>query len=158
MDDLAGRGEKSSASRSDRRGFAEQRISSQAGVSAIDIVDRQHNQDSSALLMRTEIQGLKPPDTPTQYRAVGFLRAQYLPSADKFRQGTLVTDDGLFPAELNHDLANWLKKNPDQLEQPNLWMVYPRKSDSSPGLTFSARRLADESTSREKLGGKLKLL
>ncbi len=147
MDDLASRGEKSSASRSDRRGFAEQRISSQAGVSAIDIVDRQHNQDSSALLMRTEIQGLKPPDTPTQYRAVGFLRAQYLPSADKFRQGTLVTDDGLFPAELNHDLANWLKKNPDQLEQPNLWMVYPRKSDSSPGLTFSARRLADESTS-----------
>ncbi len=36
-----------------------------------------------------------PPDTPTQYRAVGFLRARYLPNADKFRQGTLVTDDGL---------------------------------------------------------------
>ena len=55
--------------------------------------------------MSTYIPGLKPPDTPTQYRAIGFLHAKYLPSAENFLRGTLVTDDGLFPAALNHALA-----------------------------------------------------
>ena len=93
--------------------------------------------------MSTYIPGLKPPDTPTQYRAVGFLHAQYLPSAENFLRGTLVTDDGLFPAALNHALANWLKKNPEQLSTSYIWLVYPRKLKESPGLTFSVKSIVE---------------
>ncbi len=93
--------------------------------------------------MSTYIQGLKPPDTPTQYRAVGFLHAKYLPSAENFLRGTLVTDDGLFPAALNHALANWLNKNPEQLSTSCIWLVYPRKLKESPGLTFSAYSIVE---------------
>ncbi len=93
--------------------------------------------------MSTYIQGLKPPDTPTQYRAVGFLHAKYLPSAENFLRGTLVTDDGLFPAALNHALANWLNKNPTQLSTSCIWLVYPRKLKESPGLTFSVKSIVE---------------
>ncbi len=93
--------------------------------------------------MSTYIPGLKLPDTPTQYRAIGFLHAKYLPSAENFLRGTLVTDDGLFPAALNHALAKWLKKNPTQLSTSYIWLVYPRKLKESPGLTFSAYSIVE---------------
>ena len=93
--------------------------------------------------MSTDIPGLKPPDHPTQYRAVGFLHAKYLPSAENFLRVTLVTEDGVFPADINHALANWLKKNPTQLSTSYIWQVYPRKLKESPGLTFSAYSIVE---------------
>ncbi|MGK7873504.1 MAG: hypothetical protein AB4426_09370 [Xenococcaceae cyanobacterium] len=95
--------------------------------------------------MSTYIQGLKPPDTPTQYRAVGFLRATYLPSADKFQRGTLVTGDGKnFPAIIKYPFVNWFKKSPERLDQTHIWSVWPRTIKDSPGLVFEASHIINE--------------
>ncbi len=103
--------------------------------------------------MSTLIPGLKPPDTPTQYRAIGFLRATYLPSADNFSRGTLATDDGkLFPAVLNGLGIGQLRKNPEKLGVPNIWIVWPRKIQDSPSLVFSAKcfvEYSDEARQQE---------
>lgn len=73
------------------------------------------------------------------YKAIGFIEAKYVPSADKFYKGSFQSFNINYPGGLNHALAKWLAKNPQLLQQPQLWRVYPRspKSDSTK-LNFEA--------------------
>ena len=103
--------------------------------------------------MTTETQAFLPPNKPTQYRAIGLLRATYLPSANDFAKGTLVAEDGkFFPAKLSFGVTRWLKNNPEQLDRSQLWKVWPRTSKKSPHLQFfisSAINIGESSRQKE---------
>ena len=69
---------------------------------------------------------IPPPSEPMQYRAIGLVRGQYMPSAEQFTRGTLVAaDDTLIDAVLLGRVMS-LVKNHLSLDQPHLWVVYPR--------------------------------
>lgn len=71
-------------------------------------------------------QPIPPPSEPMQYRAIGLIRGQYMPSADQLTRGTLVAADGtLIDAVLLGRVMSLVKNHLD-LAQPHLWVVYPR--------------------------------
>lgn len=71
-------------------------------------------------------QPIPPPSEPMQYRAIGLIRGQYMPSADQLTRGTLVSSDGsLIDAVLLGRVMSLVKNHLD-LAQPHLWVVYPR--------------------------------
>lgn len=73
------------------------------------------------------------------YKAIGFIKAKYVPSANKFYKGNFESFDINYPGGLNHALAKWLSKNPQLLQKPQLWRVYPRSPKSnSTKLNFEA--------------------
>ena len=69
-------------------------------------------------------QPIPPPSDPMQYRAIGLVCGSYNPSPEQLTQGTLVATDG---TELNAVLMGRimsLVKNPLDLEQEHLCVVY----------------------------------
>jgi hypothetical protein len=71
-------------------------------------------------------QPIPPPSEPMQYRAIGLIRGQYMPSVDQLTRGTLVSSDGsLIDAVLLGRVMSLVKNHLD-LAQPHLWVVYPR--------------------------------
>lgn len=71
-------------------------------------------------------QPIPPPSEPMQYRAIGLVRGQYMPSADQLTRGTLLAADGtLIDAVLLGRVMSLVKNHLD-LSQPHLWVVYPR--------------------------------
>lgn len=71
-------------------------------------------------------QPIPPPSEPMQYRAIGLIRGQYMPSAEQFTRGTLVAaDDTLIDAVLLGRVMS-LVKNHLSLDESHLWVVYPR--------------------------------
>jgi hypothetical protein len=61
-----------------------------------------------------------------QYRAIGLVRGTYVPSEEQFTRGLVQTDDGVaIDAVLLGRVMSLVKKHLD-LEQPHLWVVYPR--------------------------------
>ena len=71
-------------------------------------------------------QPIPPPSEPKQYRAIGLVRGQYMPSADQFTRGTLLaSDETLIDAVLLGRVMSLVKNHLD-LSQPHLWVVYPR--------------------------------
>lgn len=71
-------------------------------------------------------QPIPPPSEAMQYRAIGLVRGQYMPSAEQFTRGTLVAaDETLIDAVLLGRVMS-LVKNHLSLDQPHLWVVYPR--------------------------------
>ena len=71
-------------------------------------------------------QPIPPPSEPMQYRAIGLIRGQYMPSAEQLTRGTLVSSDGaLIDAVLLGRVMSLVKNHLD-LAQPHLWVVYPR--------------------------------
>ena len=74
-------------------------------------------------------QPIPPASEPMQYRAIGLVRGKYTPSEDQFTRGTLHTDDGTaIDAVLLGRVMSLVKKHLD-LEQPHLWVVYPRTNE-----------------------------
>ena len=74
-------------------------------------------------------QPIPPASEPMQYRAIGLVRGKYAPSEDQFTRGTLHTDDGTaIDAVLLGRVMSLVKKHLD-LEQPHLWVVYPRTNE-----------------------------
>ncbi len=79
-------------------------------------------------------QPIPPPSEPMQYRAIGLVRGMYQPSEEQFNRGTLVTEDGThLDAVLLGQVMSLVKKYLD-LEQPYLWVVYPRTRDKQETL------------------------
>jgi hypothetical protein len=71
-------------------------------------------------------QPIPPPSEPMQYRAIGLVRGQYMPSAEQFTQGTLLSaDHTLIDAVLLGRIMS-LVKNHLNLSENHLWVVYPR--------------------------------
>ncbi len=71
-------------------------------------------------------QPIPPPSEPMQYRAIGLVRGQYMPSAEQFTRGTLLAaDETLIDAVLLGRVMS-LVKNHLSLDQSHLWVVYPR--------------------------------
>jgi hypothetical protein len=83
-----------------------------------------------------------PPDYATQYRAIGLVRGQYLPSQEAFEQGILVTDDGeKIPAVLFYRLVRRLAKHPEQLNAQLFWSVWPKTLPESSELLLEINAL-----------------
>ena len=82
--------------------------------------------------------GIAPADTQLQYRAVGLVRGQYIPSAENFNSGILLLDDNtIAPVNISSgSTAHFLKKHPDLLQNSHVWLVYPRTKLQPPYLRF----------------------
>jgi hypothetical protein len=79
-------------------------------------------------------QPIPSPSEPMQYRAIGLIRGVYQPSEEQFNRGTMVTEDGThLDAVLLGQVMSLVKKYLD-LEQPYLWVVYPRTRDKQEAL------------------------
>lgn len=71
-------------------------------------------------------QPIPPPSEPRQYRAIGLVRGQYMPSQEQVTRGTLLAADGtLIDAVLLGRVMSLVKNHLD-ITQQHLWVVYPR--------------------------------
>lgn len=69
---------------------------------------------------------IPPPSETMQYRAIGLVEGQYIPSAEQFTRGVLKTEDGSeLDAVLLGRVMNLVRKHLEP-EKPYLWVVYPR--------------------------------
>lgn len=70
---------------------------------------------------------ISPVTEPLQYRAIGVVRGHYRPNdPDQLTRGTIVCEDGSeVEAVVLGRLLTLLRRHVD-LEQPHLWVVYPR--------------------------------
>ncbi len=69
---------------------------------------------------------IPPASEPLQYRAIGLILGKYLPSAEEFNQGTLLTDDGAIVDAVILGRIMSLIKNHIEVDKSHLWVVYPR--------------------------------
>lgn len=66
------------------------------------------------------------PSHPRQYRAIGLIEGQYQPSQDHQTRGILITQDGqIIDTVVLGKMLSLFKKH-IELDQPHLWVVYPR--------------------------------
>ncbi|HEY9668679.1 MAG TPA: hypothetical protein V6C91_17860 [Coleofasciculaceae cyanobacterium] len=79
-------------------------------------------------------QPIPPPSEPMQYRAIGLVRGQYMPSAEQLTRGTLVAADGTLIDAVLLGRVMSLVKNHISLEQSHLWVVYPRSRQEDGNL------------------------
>ncbi len=80
------------------------------------------------------MQPIPPPGEPLQYRAIGLIKGRYQPSEEMFNRGILHTPDGVeLGTVLLGRVKHLINKHLD-LEQPYLWVVYPRTPDKNFGL------------------------
>ncbi|MUL37171.1 hypothetical protein [Gloeocapsopsis dulcis] len=71
-------------------------------------------------------QPIPPPSEPMQYRAIGLVRSRYVPSAEQFTKGVLLTSEGIeIDAVLLGRIMSLVRNHLD-LSQEHLWVVYPR--------------------------------
>ena len=71
-------------------------------------------------------QPIPPPSEPMQYRAIGLVRGKYAPSEEQFTRGNLHAEEGTEIDAVLLGRVMSLVKNHLDLEQPHLWVVYPR--------------------------------
>jgi hypothetical protein len=69
-----------------------------------------------------------------QYRAIGLIRGQYMPSAEQLTRGTLLAADGTLIDAVLLGRVMSLVKNHLSLDQPHLWVVYPRSRQEDGNL------------------------
>jgi hypothetical protein len=82
------------------------------------------------------------PDYAAQYRAIGLVRGQYLPSLDAFEKGVLLTDDGEeFAAVMFDRLAQQLQKHPERINTLLFWSVWPKTLQDEQGLFLELNAL-----------------
>jgi hypothetical protein len=94
--------------------------------------DEAEDVDSQIASMRQ--QPIPPASEPMQYRAIGLVRGRYEPSDEQFTRGFLHTEDGTaIDAVLLGRVMSLVKKHVD-LEQPHLWVVYPRTREKNTNL------------------------
>ncbi|WP_164920996.1 hypothetical protein [Thermosynechococcus vestitus] len=72
-------------------------------------------------------QPIPPPSERMQYRAIGVVRGRYVPASEQeFNRGVMITEDGVeIETVLLGQVMNLIKKYLD-LNEPHLWVVYPR--------------------------------
>ncbi len=71
-------------------------------------------------------QPIPPPSEPRQYRAIGLVEGRYIPSEEQHTKGVVITTDGVEVDAVLLGRVISLIKNHLDLEQPHLWVVYPR--------------------------------
>ncbi|MGB0564736.1 MAG: hypothetical protein ACPGVO_23510 [Spirulinaceae cyanobacterium] len=79
-------------------------------------------------------QPIPPPSEPRQYRAIGLVHGQYVPSEEQPTKGTLITEDGATIDAVLLGRVISLVKNHLSLEEPHLWVVYPRTRQEEESL------------------------
>lgn len=79
-------------------------------------------------------QPIPPPSEAMQYRAIGLIRGQYMPSAEQLTRGTLLAADGTLIDAVLLGRVMSLVKNHLSLDQPHLWVVYPRSRQEDGNL------------------------
>ncbi|MEM8638372.1 MAG: hypothetical protein AAGG51_06145 [Cyanobacteria bacterium P01_G01_bin.54] len=79
-------------------------------------------------------QPIPPPSEPRQYRAIGLVQGQYVPSEEQSTKGTLITEDGAAIDAVLLGRVISLVKNHLSLEEPHLWVVYPRTRQEEDSL------------------------
>lgn len=79
-------------------------------------------------------QPIPPPSEPRQFRAIGLIRGQYMPSAEQLTRGTLLAADGTLIDAVLLGRVMSLVKNHLSLDQPHLWVVYPRSRQEDGNL------------------------
>lgn len=79
-------------------------------------------------------QPIPPPSEPRQFRAIGLIRGQYMPSAEQLTRGTLLATDGTLIDAVLLGRVMSLVKNHLSLDQPHLWVVYPRSRQEDGNL------------------------
>lgn len=69
---------------------------------------------------------IPPPSDPKQYRAIGLIKGQYQQSSsEQLTKGRLITSEATFEAVLLGRVISLVKNHLD-LNEPHLWVVYPR--------------------------------
>ncbi|HBL13357.1 MAG TPA: hypothetical protein DD379_18540 [Cyanobacteria bacterium UBA11162] len=72
------------------------------------------------------------PDT-LHYKAVGWVRGQYIPSVDDFTTGILLLEDGVVAsANLLVSASRFLKNRKGLVESSQVWIVYPHTRPKDP--------------------------
>ena len=80
------------------------------------------------------LQPIPPASEPMQYRAIGLVRGRYVPSDEQFTRGFILTEEEVqIDAVLLGRVMSLVKKHLD-LEQPHLWVVYPRTREKTNDL------------------------
>lgn len=91
-------------------------------------------EESSTPTMTLRQQPIPPASEPMQYRAIGLIRGRYIASEEQFTRGEILTEDGVaIGAVLLGRVMSLVKKHLD-LEQPHLWVVYPRTREKQNDL------------------------
>ncbi len=112
-----------SASPSDSPSTSSEQPPSVPPIADADGNEEMSSSDASASMRQ---QPIPPASEPMQYRAIGLVTGKYVPSEEQFTRGTLITEDGTpVDAVLLGRVMSLVKKHLD-LEQPHLWVVYPR--------------------------------
>lgn len=85
---------------------------------------------------RIRLHPIPPASEPMQYRAIGLVKGKYKPSDEQFTRGMFYTEEGVeVDAVLLGRVMSLVKKHLD-LEQPHLWVVYPRTRSKDGVLHF----------------------
>ncbi len=79
---------------------------------------------------------IPPPSHLRQYRAIGLVYGQYYPSGESVTRGVLSTEEGTLVEAVLLGRMLALVKNHLNLNQPHLWVVYPRMRDQDDHLHF----------------------
>ncbi|MGY2778938.1 hypothetical protein ACVW0B_000836 [Thermostichus sp. MS-CIW-23] len=83
---------------------------------------------------RVCLEPIPPPGEKMQYRAIGLIEGQYIPSPEHFTRGILRTSDGLdLNAVLLGRVMSLVRKHLKP-ERNYLWVVYPRTRDKTEDL------------------------
>ena len=83
---------------------------------------------------RVCLEPIPPPGEKMQYRAIGLIEGQYIPSPEHFTRGVLRTSDGLdLNAVLLGRVMSLVRKHLKP-ERNYLWVVYPRTRDKTEDL------------------------
>jgi hypothetical protein len=69
-----------------------------------------------------------------QFRAIGLIKGQYMPSAEQLTRGTLLAADGTLIDAVLLGRVMSLVKNHLNLDQAHLWVVYPRSRQEDGNL------------------------
>ncbi len=92
---------------------------------------------------------LPPPETLTQYRAVGFLKARYSPSVEYIQRGSFIAEKTTFSASINQGLAKKNRQHPDLLNINCIWQVWLRSNSNGAPLKFHAYNFGEQANFSE---------
>ncbi len=86
-----------------------------------------NNPDNAPVASKpSRAQPIPPPSEPRQYRAIGLVEGRYIPSEEQHTKGVVITTDGVEVDAVLLGRVISLIKNHLDLDQPHLWVVYPR--------------------------------
>ncbi len=126
-------------------------MTNQAGIENSESIINQAGIGNSQSV--TNSSAIAPPDAQLQYRAIGLVRGQYIPSTENFNQGILLLEDDntVAPANIvSGSTAHFLKKHQNLLPKSHVWLVYPRTKLQPPYLRLIITALRSKGNPGER--------